>query len=334
MKTVKNYLKTIPLAFVLLTACSKDESPVTKEPSIYIAGNTYYSNTDDFVATLWKDGNSSFLTDKTTYSEANDLFVTNTDVYVGGYISGSNENSIATIWKNGNPTYLADETISSYVNAIHVAGSDVYAVGNEWNSETETGGSQLWKNGEKTAIGNNIRAKDIFVHKSDIYVVGNNGGTAVLWKNGTITELSDETSPARALAVYANDTDVYVIGQQGRKAAIWKNGILTYLTDDSFSVASARAIYVDGSDVYVVGYIRHGTSNYTATLWKNGVITSLTDGTQDAYASDIAVMNDKTYIVGYTYENDNPIAKFWEDGNEISFGEENTNAEIYKIYIK
>ena len=332
MKTLKNYLKTIPLAFVLLTACSKDDDSLTTKTSIYAVGVTTYSDIENTVATLWKDGTPLLLTDKTIYSEASDIFVSGTDVYVGGNISGS-EKSKAVIWKNGNPTYLTDGTYGTAIEAIHVSGSNVYAVGTEWNSTLNKRVSKLWKNGEETTIGDNFVARDLFVYNSDVYIVGNNGSKSLLWKNGTITELTDGSNDSSPVSVYVNNTDVYVVGYENKKATLWKNGNPTYLTD-GINSAAARGVYVDGSDVYVVGNIKHSDSNYIATLWKNGVATELTNGIEQAMAFDIAVQNNNTYITGFAFKDNKPHAKLWKNEQETTLGDENSFTIARKIVVK
>jgi len=111
----------------------------------------------------------------------------------------------------------------------------------------------------------------------DIYIVGNVGCQAVIWKNQTLQYLTKDTDDCIAWSVFVTDNgDVYAAGEFSKKnelnhAAVWKNGVMQLLPDG----ARADAIHVtQEGDVYVAGT----TSGGAIRLWKNGKLQTLTNG--------------------------------------------------------
>jgi carboxypeptidase family protein len=72
------------------------------------------------------------------------------------------------------------------------------------------------------------------------------------------------------------------------------------------------------ADIYVAGYEFNG-SVAVAKYWKNGQAISLTDGTENAYASSIAVVGGDVYVAGHEYNGgaNDYIAKYWKNGQVI-----------------
>ncbi len=61
------------------------------------------------VATYWKNGVATTLTDGSRNAGANAITVDSSgNVYVAGYTSSASGNTIATYWKNGAATSLTD----------------------------------------------------------------------------------------------------------------------------------------------------------------------------------------------------------------------------------
>ena len=84
---------------------------------------------------------------------------------------------------------------------------------------------------------------------------------------------------------------------------------------------------VSGSDVYLAGYKSNGTKN-VATYWKNGQEVALTDGTNTAFLSDICIVGNDVYAVGYEYNTDNrSVAKLWKNGIVTNLSD-GTNSNI------
>ena len=157
---------------------------------------------------------------------------------------------------------------------------------------------------------------------TNVYVAGSIGNTAVLWKNGIATYLTNGSSEAAANSVFVSGTDVYVAGYEhsswGDIAKVWKNGVATNLggglyPNGSAYDAHANSVFVSGTDVYVAGYAANG-----ATIWKNGVATKLAGGTTQNYAEAFSVFVSGTdvYVAGpaeVPFAN-NLAATIWKNG--------------------
>jgi sulfur transfer complex TusBCD TusB component (DsrH family) len=246
---------------------------------VYVAGYEYDQSNTITKAVLWKNGIATSLTDGSFEGIATSVYVINTDVYVAGYsskVTGGVSIKVATLWKNGLTTALSD--IPSSAASIYVSANDVYVAGEEHpNTDVLV---KIWKNGSALPSSDNFKnsvINSIFVSGSDIYTVGKqvkplNTGSGVfasIWKNNTLTNLTDKESIANSVFVAGND--VYVAGfvYSGTKttvtgnntvndfgnniAQVWKNGVGTSLTDGT-KQASANSVFVSGNDVYVVGF--------------------------------------------------------------------------------
>lgn len=328
--------------FALITSCakSKDEvvaptlPPVVKpDPSkitnIYVAGWRYNSKLVP-VATLWKNGVASELTDGTTnLAQAYSVYVSETnDVYVTG------KDGLKTVlWKNGVATVLSSELYSG-AYSIFVSGTDVYVAG------FDHGFAVVWKNGVavKLASGPKFsRAYSVYVNGNDVYAAGyefleGRKTVATLWKNGVAVRLSDGTKHAVAKAVFVSGTDVYVSseeninpedgnlpGNQGIGSTplsksvvkIWKNGVTDNLTDGT-TQAIGNSLFVNGSDVYVAGYENDGIT-CTAKLWRNKIAANLVSGSYEKIgmitANSVFVNDSDVYVV----VNEGGTAKTWKN---------------------
>ncbi len=84
-------------------------------------------------------------------------------------------------------------------------------------------------------------ANAIAVDGNDIYVAGNMTNseqitTAVIWKNGVATKLTDGTSNAEAIAIAISGGNVYVSGYMNNLQAVyWKNGTVNPLANSAGS---------------------------------------------------------------------------------------------------
>lgn len=98
------------------------------------------------VATLWRNGEPSALSDGVKSACALALAVAGPDVYAAGYVVEGGT-WVAAFWKNGVQGALpASKGRDSAVFGIAPYGTDVYAVG------SDAGNAVLWKNGVETLL--------------------------------------------------------------------------------------------------------------------------------------------------------------------------------------
>ena len=170
----------------------------------------------------------------------------------------------------------------------------------------------------------------------DIYVVGNDGSGAKLWKNGMAVTLSSGNDAAD-IAISGND--VYIAGYESRgnsvyTAKYWKNGVAVNLSDGTRN-AFAYGIAVQGNDVYVAGReLTSGKASYTAKYWKNGIAVPLSDGSENASLAGIALMGSDVYAIGmHNRDGGSPVACYWKNGQPTNLSNESTYAEQQSISI-
>lgn len=130
--------------------------------AVYVSGaDVYEAGTQNnpisglAMATIWKNGNATTLTEGTaSVGVATAVFVIGNDVYVAGYEQedyyGSGK-QFAKYWKNGVPVKLSNA--SSGATGITVFGNDVYVSG--WENNGTHLVSKYWKNGVPVNVGNN-----------------------------------------------------------------------------------------------------------------------------------------------------------------------------------
>jgi hypothetical protein len=244
---------------------------------------------DNGSATLWKNGESRHLSDKSDafgYNHAYSVYVSGGNIYVAGYRISSG----AALWKNFDPQPLNNSQGKGCAEAVYVVGEDVYVVGY-------------------------INAKDINAKEIEI---------ATIWINGNPQNLSENDSSAHSVCV-SNDGNVYVAGTEylgsgtsgdiylGRLlkrefATLWIDGVPKRLGD-----GEANSVFVSGNDVYVAGIGRNAEGQFVATLWKNGNPQVLGNGTGGANA--VFVSGKDVYVAGWERNTkDNNIATVWENG--------------------
>jgi hypothetical protein len=208
---------------------------------VYVAGEEYNYTTNLSQAKMWKNGIQTNLSSASNYSTANSIFVSGNDVYVGGIektIVSNGVNQKAVYWKNGTIVNLNGSALASESYSIYVSGSDVYVAGLTRGIISESKAT-YWKNGIPTTLNPNDNSsaflKSIFVYNGDVYISGtqkNGNGLEYLaktWKNGVVTNLSNNKS--EAISIFVKNNDVYVVGfvetNSNYGAQIWKNGIVT-----------------------------------------------------------------------------------------------------------
>jgi hypothetical protein len=287
---------------------------------VYSAGNIGYK------AVYWKNNVPVYLTNGSTPSMVNSIFVKGTDVYAVGYESLTTYRPfdqtapirIAKLWKNGVATTLSNTVLGGEATSVVVSGTDVYITGIEVGAAHVTTigyslSARLWKNNVSVPL-NSINTADtfatsVFVVGTDVYVAGYGIAyremyKARYWKNGVETILPGAAdNKASSIFVYGNL--VYVAGSQFASsngnygvAKYWRNGVENPLTSVSTSVSEATGIFVLDKIVYVSGKDKNivsgsgvsNTLNSKAVIWKNGAKIALSDDSSDSSANAIMVL--------------------------------------------
>jgi len=184
--------------------------------SVFVSGSDVYVagiakdkggevwKSDNWVVTVWKNGEAQFLTDASRRAIANSVYVSGDDVYVAGYVEESN-GEVATLWVNGIAQTLPDGTNA---RSVFVSGSDVYVAG-----QRDVFVAKLWKNGidQNLNVGNlgGSSASSVFVSGNDVYVIGEGsrdllttGSQSRLWKNG---EMRTFAASQKVLGIFVVD---------------------------------------------------------------------------------------------------------------------------------
>jgi hypothetical protein len=261
---------------------------------IYYSGflnglDVYIAGTVSTEGTYWKNGIPTTLSKPVggIDSSADTIFVTGSDVYVGGWVGFTTNNYTPVLWKNNVPTILANSGGSA--DSVFVSGSDVYVAGHTYtNSNTKTT-AILWKNGVPITLATWGNASSVFVSGSNVFVVyqDHNANIGKLWKNGVSTSLASPPYYYTPVGsdIYVNGSDVYISGyaypsptSSNPVPVLWKNNVPTILANGGV----AHCVYVSGSDVYVGG-VEYISGTKIGKIWKNGVGTTLPSDS-DIYA--------------------------------------------------
>lgn len=167
---------------------------LSEATSIAVKGSDVVAGGREGGAKYWKNGISFGLGSATGMASVAAVAVTDAgEVLVAGTTTNTSNVPVATLWRNGDPASLSDGVASAHALAMAVSGQDTYVAGYVQKGFLNV--ATYWKNGVPTALpgskGSSTEARCIVVHGSDVYVAGQDGVHAVLWKNGTETQLSD-----------------------------------------------------------------------------------------------------------------------------------------------
>ncbi len=300
------------LVFIFLSSCKKEDvssgnPPVTPpaniEADVYVAGYSFNGKAN--VATLWKNGVATDLTDGTNGAVANSVFVKGTDVYVAITEVRANGVSVAKLWKNGVTTVLdagvADDLGKTYAaaNAVFVNENTVYIAGYRQMSIIEG----------NSPTPHVFRVATVWIDGSPRYV-GNQG------RNGLAT--------SAAYCVHAKSkvsaTNVSVCGVTSTIAEIstydlpffWggqnTNSQNNLLESGKFGGIAYGCFINDNLFTYSVG---HSYTDGKAKLWREN--TQITDLADNATAYGVYAVGDTSvYSVGFQLVNGKSVAKLWK----------------------
>lgn len=135
----------------------------------------------------------------------------------------------------------------------------------------------------------------------DVYIVGQDGNYAAIWKNGVETVLGTGGA-GRATSVFVSGADVYVAGIENNVGKYWKNGVPVLLP----GCIVVTGITVVGQTVYVLGerqYAYFGNPTTVAAVWQNGVIKDVAqDTTINSVAGGVVYAQNSVFTSAYYYK--------------------------------
>lgn len=198
-------------------------------------GNVYIVGNSHSVATIWKNGKATYLSNKS--SEANAIFIYNDNVYVTGNNVVNNKHT-AVVWKDGVETilYSEEDNFQSTGTDIYVDDKNIYVTG--YLTHLNQSIPIIWKNNIATTLSNpdinkNYQANALFVYNSDVYVCGferdiNYYDTGKIWKNGILIK---DIIGANPTCIIVNNNKIFTAGfglPQGnvpQEAKIWESNV-------------------------------------------------------------------------------------------------------------
>jgi hypothetical protein len=336
-------IAAVGFLFTSCTKTNKGSSGGTTPPdsTVYIAG---YNGAN---AILWINAIPDTLS--STFSIANQVLVSGSDIYVTGVYQGTPNNNPSNniggpdigqyvYWKNGTPNNIDTVQQISDPPVVSVSGTDVYYANRNG-----------WKNGALItfpAIGTPVKnffpgsIISTFAVGTDIYFAGydtlENG---VYWKNGDMTIAAPYGGRGTTLplvhCMYVSGSNVYV-GGMANQGVYWSNGTAYFMQprpNDGSYLSSINSLFVFGTDVYNPGvFIPSGLAPGVylgASYWKNGVENDLPlnyppNSNTSYVTTSVFVSGSDIYIAGYSRtfisgtipEVDSAV--YWKNGIEYS----------------
>jgi hypothetical protein len=189
----------------------------------------------------------------------------------------------------------------------------------------------FWINAVFNTLSDCTSGYDLKGSGSDIYIAGpSTAGVPTYWKNSTAVHLSTQTG--YTWSIFLSGSDVYNLGIINNNFYVWKNGTPTQLTTNSTITTvyqgyySSSDLFVSNGDTYAAAARYLGNSTILkATYWKNGSPVDLTDGihTGPAWATAIAVSGNDVYVGGIEQIQNaaggivNTAPRLWKNGVSI-----------------
>jgi hypothetical protein len=277
MKT--KLILTVIICAVAFAACKKKKEdvpgnqPVAKK--VYVAGQEENSSGTTF-GRFWVDTLSNSISVSNGDVYMIDLEVVGNDRYLFGEVDANGVATKYTIWKNGTIIYEIPYNRTFVPTRMAVSGTDIYLCGNSENTAT-------------------------------------NALRPAIWKNGTVSILSQGYNLAYLSCIYVVGSTVYTAGLEYTSTqafmSVWSNGTRQVLLSTENAPSS---ITVSGTDVYVTG-----TDGSKPAYWKNGTKNLLPVVSSNGWGecSSLIIAGNDVYACGYEGSSSSPQrAVYWKNG--------------------
>lgn len=336
-----------------------------------IRQNVYVVGSCNGRAALWKNGELTYLSDKSSSADWI-KFADNGTMYVVGYEIIENGGfddgySNAVVWINGEKQYLTDEGVAS-VTTVVSEGNDLYILGDiiKHNFKFRV----CWKNFSAIRLHNSYKLTDIYddgyndpivtetyynVDMGDMAV--NNGNVVMLgciqdinykyvpliYRGGIVSVLPYRNGSICTYSIYCNGYGEYILGgewtQEGYlKYILWENGtIREYIPDYDYEnidmSLGLQDIYEEGGIVYTCGweYNIGASVQYPVLVVNEEIVRLPISNSYVGMANQVVVQDDKTYVVGYYRGSDSNLPAVWIDEELYTLSE---NGEAKSIWIE
>jgi len=275
---------------------------VSDNGDVYAAGReaSYDGNYEYTFPVLWRNNVKQNLTLSSSYGygEARSVFVSGSNVYVGGYEESSSGWWSPRVWRDGQPQQLNDMGREGAISSVYVRNNTVYAAGSLYNDTTYASyTATLWTNGSVQTLvplsgATASAAMSVCVSQSgDVFVAGysliNGNEVATIWENNTPKQLSYATYSV-AVSVFASGNNIYAAGQENDgnnyAAAVWMGQLNEGYPVHRVTTANAGiySIYVHDSVEYSVGVefkFDTETGNYytVPNCWRGNTVQTLSN---------------------------------------------------------
>lgn len=297
MKKLTLNLILVLMAGLLFSSCKKENGTTTNAKKRYILSNEYNSVTNAAFAKYFVNDVATTLGDPNTHKiYGEDLEVSGTDVYVLALRQPSSGGAYSVvIYKNGTEFQSFSVAGNIYYNCLAVSGTDIYLAGVDFPS---SGVPKI-----------------------------------ILWKNGTVTELTSNTganaTEARVYDMVVSGSDVYLAGYEtmstspfNRLPKYWKNGQAVTLSATAGINSAVHRIVVAGNDVHC-----SGESEGKPTYWKNGSSTNLS--TANGWSYGLAVNGTDVFTAGSVSTGANVYnASIWKNGSQTVLSNRTTQGTV------
>lgn len=208
------------------------------------------------------------------------------------------------------------DPISSSASASSILNSSSVASVSSAFSSSDFSSSSNGSSSESVTSSSSVASQSSAVSLSssqNIYIVGNIGDKAFIWKNDTVTILPDFGESAYANDVDVNGSDVYVVGYAYSSSKIyavcWKNGVISKLPNDN-EYSMAVSIVITNNDVHIVGQNKYSGQN-RVRYWKNN---NSTDWIYDFTVTDLCINNNDVYASMWYTTGVKTMAGYFKNG--------------------